>query len=33
MTPASTTTLTCADGRNFDLLNPKPEDVSFHVIC
>lgn len=33
MTPATTTTLTCADGANFDLLNPKPEDVSFLVIC
>lgn len=33
MTPASTTTLTCADGRNFDLLNPSPDDVSFPVIC
>lgn len=33
MTPATTTTLTCSDGRNFDLLNPKVEDVSFHVIC
>jgi hypothetical protein len=33
MTPASTTTLTCADGRNFDLLNPQVEDISFLVIC
>ena len=33
MTPASATTMTCADGRNFDLLNPTPEDVSFAVIC
>lgn len=33
MTPASTTTLTCADGRNFDLLNPHADDVSFPVIC
>jgi hypothetical protein len=32
MTPASTTTLTCADGANFDLLNPRPEHVSFPVI-
>lgn len=33
MTQASTTTLTCADGRNFDLLNPSVQDVSFTVIC
>jgi hypothetical protein len=33
MTPPSTTTLTCADGGNFDLLNPQVEDVSFAVIC
>lgn len=33
MTPASKTTLTCADGRNFDLLNPSVDDVSFLVIC
>lgn len=33
MTPASATTLTCADGANFDLLNPRPEDVSFSVIA
>ncbi|QDW39013.1 hypothetical protein FFI89_018790 [Bradyrhizobium sp. KBS0727] len=33
MTPASQTTLTCADGRNFDLLNPDVDDVSFRVIC
>lgn len=33
MTEASLTTLTCADGRNFDLLNPRAEDVSFAVIC
>lgn len=33
MTTPSITTLTCADGRNFDLLNPKVEDVSFTVIC
>lgn len=33
MTSASTTTLTCADGCNFDLLNPREEDVSFAVIC
>jgi hypothetical protein len=33
MTPASKTTLTCADGCNFDLLNPSADDVSFPVIC
>jgi hypothetical protein len=33
VTPASTTTLTCVDGRNFDLLNPDVEDVSFMVIA
>jgi hypothetical protein len=33
MTAASTTTLTCADGRNFDLLDPCADDVSFAVIC
>jgi hypothetical protein len=33
MTQATTTTLTCSNGQNFDLLNPKVEDVSFVVIC
>lgn len=33
MTMPTTTTLTCADGCNFDLLNPRVEDVSFTVIC
>lgn len=33
MTVPSTTTLTLADGVNFDLLNPRAEDVSFAVIC
>lgn len=33
MTAASTTTLTLANGVNFDLLNPSADDVSFPVIC
>lgn len=33
MTDASTTTLTLANGVNFDLLNPSAADVSFPVIC
>lgn len=33
MTLPSTTTLTLADGTNFDLLNPDPADICFAVIC
>jgi hypothetical protein len=33
MTIASKTTLTLANGVNFDLLNPSVDDVSFLVIC
>ncbi len=33
MTAPSTTTLTLANGVNFDLLNPVAADVSFEVIC
>lgn len=33
MTAASPTTLTLANGANFDLLNPSATDISFEVIC
>lgn len=33
MTAASVTTLTCANGVNFDLLNPSVDDVDFAFIC